>query len=374
MSFGLGKMLGKAMILISIVLVVAILMVGLVTSTQGSADAAACGPEGGEALSADVQGVDPITPYSRDAMGRAAVIMRVGRDLGVPFRGQLIAVMTAMQESTLGDSASSRVPNADHDAGPFQQRVITPGVSGAYGTLAEVNNVSWAAKTFYKGVLEKNGSGIATGHHIPGLSDIPGWERMPLTVAAQRVQRSAYPEAYAKHEAKARAIMSALSGVNVQVDPTQPGSAVCAGTKPGSGVDLSGVSGTVAGAIQAGQSTIGVRYLLGAGGPSGPTSGAQDCSGLTSFSYAKVGVTLPRSARAQWARLRSNQVQVADIRPGDLIFEAWGNRLQRGVVSHVGIYLGGGKMLEASESAGRTRVSPARLSGPQFVGIARVIP
>lgn len=309
-----------------------------------------------------------ISPYSQKAIENAAVIMTIGEQLKIPARGQLVALMTAMQESQLGDDKSAFTPDENGDAGVFQQRQIP----GWYGTLAEVNDVATAARNFYTGkTVEKSVPGGAgpDGYHIPGLTDIKGWEQLALTVAAQRVQVSAFPSAYAKHEAKAREIMSALSGQNFNIDTSQPGAAICTGSE---GIDaaLAG-TGSIADVIAVARSTLGTNYRLGSGGYSGPTGGSQDCSGLTTYSYAKgAGIRLPRTARGQWAALRSNALTPDKIQPGDLIFEAWG-RLGK-TVSHVTIYIGDGKQIEASRTAGQTRISDARFSGYQFVGIARV--
>ena len=59
--------------------------------------------------------------------------------------------------------------------------------------MAEIMDPNYAAKAFYK-----------------VLVNVPGWDGMALTYAAQRVQVSAFPEAYAKHEARAQAVVDAL--------------------------------------------------------------------------------------------------------------------------------------------------------------------
>src|SRR5690606_20959897 len=194
------------------------------------------------------------------------------------------------------------------------------------------------------------------GYHIPGLLNIDGWESLAPTRAAQAVQRSGHPDAYAEHEGTAREIMSALSGVDVTVDPNEAGSAVC--SDGGSGA--SAATGDIQAVLDVADSTKGQVYVFGGGGWDGPTNGGQDCSGLTTYAYQKgAGIHLPRTARAQWAALKSHEVSPSEAQPGDLIFESWG-RLGADV-SHVGIYIGDGKMIEASRSAAVTKVSDARL-------------
>ena len=105
-------------------------------------------------------------------------------------------------------------------------------------------------------------------------------------------------------------------------------------------------------AIRRGGSQMGVPYSWGGGKPSGPTTGVDsgadtvgfDCSGLTQYSYAGVGVLIPKYSGDQYDTGR--KVPVSQAKRGDLLF--WGP----GGSQHVAMYLGGGKMLEASGSAG----------------------
>lgn len=137
---------------------------------------------------------------SAEQLTNAAIIMKTAEDLGIGERAQLIGIMTAMQESTLNN-----LSGGDRDSvGLFQQRP-----SQGWGTVDQLTNEVYAARAFFQGVDAANGS------HIPGLADISGWESMTLTEAAQAVQRSGYPDAYAQHESQARKIMAALAGVPI---------------------------------------------------------------------------------------------------------------------------------------------------------------
>ena len=335
---------------------------GILAGENGGSDALCAD----SSLSVIVEGQVPgVGSYSPRAVEQAAIILTVGEAEGISARGQLVALMVAMQESHLGDDVSAFSPDENGDAGVFQQRQLP----GWYGTLEEVTDTAYAAKVFYKGKTlteEVPGGAGPKGYHIPGLMDVKGWESLPPTVAAQRVQRSAHPQAYAKHEAEARQIIAALANVDAEIDQTQPGSAVCGGEGGGS----SAATGDIAAVLERAETTLGQTYVFGGGGWDGPTNGGQDCSGLTTYSYMAAGVRLPRTARAQWAALRSYEVSPSEAQPGDLIFEAWGRLGDE--VSHVAIYTGDGQMIEASRGAAVTKFSPARLSGDQFVGIARV--
>lgn len=164
--------------------------------------------------------IPPVGGLSAKQVENAAVIIQVGKDLKIPERGWLVALITAKQESDLGADPTSTKPNGDGDAGVFQQRVKP----GWYGSLENINNLVYSSTAFYKGVTAKKkgdwgsvGGGKGFGH-IPGLLDIDGWETKAPTEAAQAVQRSAYPSAYAKHTRLAEELIQKLQGATVDVN------------------------------------------------------------------------------------------------------------------------------------------------------------
>jgi LysM repeat protein len=125
----------------------------------------------------------------------AHLIVRIGRELGASDRAIAIALGTAMQESSLRN-----VTWGDRDSlGLFQQRP-----SYGWGTEAEVQDAARATRVFFGGAGDPNGA------RTRGLLDIPGWEGMSFTQAAQAVQISAYPDAYAQWEAPAFSWLAAL--------------------------------------------------------------------------------------------------------------------------------------------------------------------
>lgn len=124
----------------------------------------------------------------------AITIAQVTRDLGVSRRGLQIAIATSIQESKLVNLAGG-----DRDSiGLFQQRPST-----GWGTPAQIRDPVLATKAFY---------GRADHTNNTGLLDIDGWEKLPLTQAAQRVQRSGFPNAYAQWEPVAADIADVLGG------------------------------------------------------------------------------------------------------------------------------------------------------------------
>jgi hypothetical protein len=125
-----------------------------------------------------------------EQVSNAKAIVQAGQAMGLPPRAWIIAVATSLQESNLRNLGDLGAGN-DHDSlGLFQQRP-----SSGWGSPAEITNPIYSATAFYKGLIQ-----------------VAGWDSMPLTSAAQKVQVSAYPDHYAKHEAQAEAIIAALYG------------------------------------------------------------------------------------------------------------------------------------------------------------------
>jgi hypothetical protein len=140
--------------------------------------------------------------FDADQRANAVTIVRVGSQLQVPSRGWVIAVATAIQESDLRNLGNLGARN-DHDSlGLFQQRP-----SQGWGSPAQLTDPVYAATAFYRALLR-----------------IPHWSTLPLTVVAQAVQRSAYPDAYAPHEPAAAALVNAAAA--------QLGLAVCTPSVP----------------------------------------------------------------------------------------------------------------------------------------------
>lgn len=116
----------------------------------------------------------------------ATTIAAVGKRLGMPDHAVSIALATAYLESNLHN-----IDYGDRDSlGLFQQRP-----SQGWGTPAQIMTPHYAAAAFYR-----------------HLARVPGWQVIPVTDAAQKVQRSALPDGYAQYEPAARAIAEALTG------------------------------------------------------------------------------------------------------------------------------------------------------------------
>jgi hypothetical protein len=145
---------------------------------------------------ADAPGAAAEFPLSDEQAGNAATIAAIGIQLGMPDHAVTVALATALQESGLRN-----VPVGDRDsAGLFQQRP-----SQGWGTRAQVLDPVYASTAFYQRLRAQ-----------------PGWTQLSVTDAAQLVQRSAAPDAYAQWEPRARAAAAALTG-------EEPGALTCRG-------------------------------------------------------------------------------------------------------------------------------------------------
>jgi len=129
---------------------------------------------------------------NEEQVRNAAIIAKVGRDLGVSPRDIQIAIATAMQESSLVN-----LTGGDRDSvGLFQQRS-----SMDWGTNAQIMNPEHSARSFFQGAGTN-----------PGLLDIQNRGSMSVTQAAQATQRSGHPDAYAKWEGMSAELAGRLSG------------------------------------------------------------------------------------------------------------------------------------------------------------------
>jgi peptidoglycan DL-endopeptidase CwlO len=251
----------------------------------------------------------------------AATIIGVARGMGAPPRAWLVALATAMQESTLNN-----INYGDRDSlGLFQQRP-----SQGWGTPAQVTDPVYATRIFVERLLE-----------------VPGWESLPVTVAAQTVQRSAFPDAYAKWEGLAAELVQQLADVAPINECREPATLT---------------QGLAATAIQFALGEVGKPYLWGATGPA-----TYDCSGLMMRAFQAAGVNLPRVSRQQF--YSGGHVPVAQAQAGDLLFYATDPR-DPATIHHVVLYMGDGQMVEAPYSGEQVRVRPVPWGFAELVPLA----
>lgn len=171
--------------------------------------------------------VGSLTPMQ---MSRAAAVVQAGREMGIPDRGIVVALATASQESGFkvyandgkgGDLAADQKGiaaslNLPHDAvgtdhgslGVFQQQWPW------WGSMSELMDPATSARKFYGALVQ-----------------VPGWESLPVTVAAQRVQRSAYPDAYADDQPLAEQLLEVI-GANSTAGGASAQPAAATGSDP----------------------------------------------------------------------------------------------------------------------------------------------
>ena len=208
--------------LVAALLVLLVGVVGVVVFLGGGDDkapsASADDDCGGSSPAVPVLDPGPrVATLTAEQTGNARTIVQVAASLSAKQglsadrtrQAAIIGIMTAMQESTLRN-----LHYGDRDSlGLFQQR-------NAWASAAERTTPSIAATMFYTG-----------GHGGQrGLFDIPGWPSMRLWAAAQAVQVSAFPTAYARWERLARATVAALLGGVVPAAVVSPA--------PSTGLDL----------------------------------------------------------------------------------------------------------------------------------------
>lgn len=130
--------------------------------------------------------------FSGEQLENAALIINAGKKQGVNKQGQTIAVMTAIGESTLNNLNKGDAVGPD-SRGLFQQRA-----NGAWGSLEDRMDPTSAASSFYKALLKVN-----------------GWEKLPPTLAASRVQGNADPYHYQQHWSAAVEVVEKLADAKI---------------------------------------------------------------------------------------------------------------------------------------------------------------
>jgi cell wall-associated NlpC family hydrolase len=250
------------------------------TILAGSSDTAAIG--GSSSCSITVRSPASNASLDQEQITNARTIVQVGVSLSVPPRGYVVAIATALQESNLRN-----LHYGDRDSvGLFQQRP-----SSGWGTVSELTDPPTSARKFYEALLK-----------------VEGWQSMPLTVAAQRVQRSAFPLAYEKWETLSQTLVTQMIGS----DSPQP--ALANSLNCGQAIGTALPTGIVGEMLQVARSQLGKPYLWGATGPS-----RFDCSGLVVYAWSEVGYPLRVRTSEQMYQV-SDRIASGSEQPGDLLF------------------------------------------------------
>ncbi|AEM88727.1 C40 family peptidase [Streptomyces violaceusniger] len=295
----------------------------------------------------------------QEQIPNAKIIQEEGEARRVPPRGQVIAIATALQESRLRNLSSG-----DRDSlGLFQQRP-------SWGTPEQRQDPRRASRKFYSRLLK-----------------VKGWQQLPLTEAAQKVQRSGFPDAYAQWEPLATALQHALTNTPAgdggdgndqqqtdaaalvalfghtscgQTDTSRDDSdgskfgKIPAGARPDGYQIPADAPPQVRTALRWALDQLGTPYQWGGTctNPHGknPTERC-DCSSLMQRAYGVAGVKLTRTTYTQVREGRSVSVNV--LKPGDLLFTHDGPKGP----GHVGMYMGHGLIVHAPQTGDVVRVT-----------------
>ena len=282
-----------------------------------------------------------ITGLSAAQLANARIIAQVGINMSVPPPGEAIALATALQESDL-----ENLNYGDRDSlGLFQQRP-----SQGWGTSAQILDPAYASRQFYTHLLQ-----------------VPGWRSMPTTQAAQAVQRSAFPDAYAKWDGEARALEATLTGA-VACTPGDSGD----NTAETAAIDAAhyrippGTPAPIVAVITFALAQLGKPYVYGATGPN-----AYDCSGLIVAAYARIGIHLPRTTYQQ-VDVGDPIFSLGQLRPGDLLFIPGSDGTPQ-APGHVGMFVGSGTLIQAPQTGQSVRLSPVSQWTPSLAAMRRII-
>lgn len=327
---------------------------------------------------------------TQEQLRNAQLIYQVGKAMGLGTRDIQIGLITAMQESSLVN-----VNYGDRDSlGLFQQRP-----SQGWGTPAQVTDPQYAARKFFTTLKQLGESRF----------------EMSMTEAAQAVQRSAYPDAYAKHIGLVRDLYPKISGGGPSRVGTQP-VATDRNFNVENPVELSvNEIGTFESpAPMSPMAMLGAAYnpMVSAPDPYGiqpesdwapvinPLSiqilrdrdaagdidmpfskgtdgwrkaviqaarsaigtpyvwggnslqNGVDCSGLLQQAFAQAGINLPRVSYQQ--ANYGKRVDIKALQPGDLV--AWDNSSRNAGADHIALYIGNGKIIEAARPGTKVRV------------------
>jgi cell wall-associated NlpC family hydrolase len=319
----LGKI--AAAIIAALVLVVA--LIG--AAGAGAASFLGLGSSGGDtpvcATGSAVVGTDlgDGEKLTAQQVANAQIIYTTGVGMDIPPFGEAIAIATAIQESRLQNLTTA----VDHDSlGLFQQRP-----SQGWGTPAQLTDPVYASTKFYQ-ALEK----------------VSNWQSLALTVAAQDVQRSAYPSAYAPWQAVAEELVSTFAGTVGVCD-----AGAQAAHYDGLPADFTLPAGTpaqVVTAIDYALAQVGKPYIYAGTGPTG-----YDCSGLVMMAYQAAGIDLPRTTFQQ-VYSGTAVANAGSLLPGDLIFTAGSDGTDQSP-GHVGLFIGDDLVVDAPSTGKNIEIS-----------------
>lgn len=316
----------------------------------------------------------PGVSFGAGPLANGKAVIATGVRMKVPDKGIIIALATSMEESSLRNLANPNVPESmsiphegeghDHlSVGIFQQQPW-------WGTIRDLMTPGVAAQKFYDRLLK-----------------VGGWQAMAPTAAAQAVQGSAFPDAYAAFVPRATVF---YHDHLQEVIASSGGVAPPAAVEDNSGRDVCGAlvedpnnntatseprAGTAAGVTAAkdAERQIGLPYVWGGGSLDGPTGGGFDCSGLVRFAIYQASnhrIVLPRTT---WDMVNIGRLVPRNaVQPGDLVYSVWeqDGSTGRWGPGHVQMVVNPTTVVEAQDFGVPVKLSPF----PQkFLAIKRVL-
>ena len=234
----------------------------------------------------------------------AGVGVAVAKQRALPPQASIDVIATGMRESQLGLLTTGNLDSI----GWLQQRPPHGG-----GTGAQLQDPSYQAGKFFD-----------------ALVTVPNWQTIDADTAIQDVQNSGKPRAYAQWVPMATALAAQLLG-----DPSV--ALTCTGGGGAAAIPPSQAPTAAIGVVLArAKAQLGAQYCYNAGTASGPSHGdgndghgsgcgdpsiiGFDCSGLTLYAWAGVGVTLPHNSGAQYQSSVGQLIPITQVQPGDLVF------------------------------------------------------
>ncbi len=200
---------------------------------------------------------------------------------------------------------------------------------------------------------------IAQGQRV--LNQLSAGERAKL-LAAQRAQAAAQQKQAAVALAAwnaARAARPVTRALDRPAVVTRQSAVTPVAVSSPHTASAGGGSSVAQRAVAAAMSKLGARYVYGAGG-----ARTFDCSGLVQWAYGQVGVRTAHYTGAFWSSY--HHIPSDQLRPGDLVFFYRDHH-------HVGIYIGGGMMINAPHTGDVVRIAPVFGGGRDYVGAVRVL-
>ena len=259
--------------------------------------------------------------FSAEQVSIAQVAAQLADKRGLPARAKLVILATGFQESGIRN-----LTYGDRDSvGWLQQRP-----SAGWGSVTQLRNPAYAAGKFFDALVK-----------------VPGWQALPVTVAAQRVQISAFPDAYAKWEASARSLLALLGDTSSLECDTATGPSGGGGPVPAN-FNRHGNPRTVEQAI------VWMERSMPRGAPGEPVLNA--CERYMNLSFG-IGGGYP-TALAHWNASGLRTAGYSTPPRGALVFWRSGNP-----AGHVALSLGNGQVI-STDFDGRNYHAGVLHAGP----------